>query len=40
MTRRLVVMAAVAPLALRVDRSQDALECSDHSPVIFTFKLN
>ena len=30
----------VEPLALRVDRSQDVLECSDHSPVIFTFKLN
>ena len=27
----------VEPLALRVDRSQDALECSDHSPVVFTF---
>ena len=30
----------VEPLTLRVDRTQDVLECSDHSPVIFTFKLN
>ena len=30
----------VEPLALSVDRTQDVLECSDHSPVIFTFKLN
>jgi len=29
----------VAPIALVVDRSQDALEVSDHSPVIFTFRL-
>ena len=31
--------ATVTPLALLVDRAQDALECSDHSPVIFTFTL-
>jgi len=31
--------AAVEPLELVVDRSQDALECSDHSPVKFTFRL-
>ena len=30
----------VEPLALRVDRAQDVMECSDHSPVVFTFKLN
>ena len=29
--------ATVEPLSLLVDRSQDALECSDHSPVVFTF---
>ena len=29
----------VAPIALVVDRAQDALEVSDHSPVIFTFRL-
>jgi endonuclease/exonuclease/phosphatase family metal-dependent hydrolase len=29
----------VAPVALVVDRAQDALEVSDHSPVIFTFRL-
>lgn len=29
----------VMPLALLVDRAQDALECSDRSPVVFTFKL-
>ena len=29
----------VTPIALVVDRAQDALEVSDHSPVIFTFKL-
>ena len=31
--------ASVNPLSLVVDRAQDALECSDHSPVIFTFTL-
>ena len=31
--------SAVEPLELVVDRSQDALECSDHSPVKFTFRL-
>ena len=30
---------SVEPLSLLVDRAQDALECSDHSPVVFTFKL-
>ena len=30
----------VAPIALVVDRAQDALEVSDHSPVIFTFRLS
>lgn len=30
----------VAPVALVVDRAQDALEVSDHSPVIFTFRLS
>lgn len=29
----------VEPLALRVDRTQDVLECSDHSPVVFTFRM-
>ncbi len=29
----------VVPVALVVDRSQDALEVSDHSPVILTFRL-
>ena len=29
----------VEPLALRVDRSQDVLECSDHSPLVFTFRM-
>jgi len=29
----------IVPLSLVVDRSQDALEVSDHSPVIFTFRL-
>ena len=29
----------VMPVALVVDRAQDALEVSDHSPVIFTFRL-
>lgn len=29
----------VKPIAVRVDRGQDVLECSDHSPVIFTFQL-
>ena len=29
----------VEPIALVVDRAQDALEVSDHSPVIFTFRL-
>ena len=30
----------VEPIALVVDRAQDALEVSDHSPVIFTFRLS
>ena len=30
----------VTPIALVVDRAQDALEVSDHSPVIFTFRLS
>ena len=30
----------VAPIALVVDRAQDALEVSDHSPVIFTFRIS
>ena len=29
-----------SPIALVVDRAQDALEVSDHSPVIFTFRLS
>ena len=30
---------SVVPLSLLVDRAPDVLECSDHSPVIFTFGL-
>jgi len=30
----------IVPVALVVDRSQDALEVSDHSPVTFTFRLS
>lgn len=30
---------AVTPIALLVDRDQAAMEASDHSPVIFTFKI-
>ena len=30
----------VTPIALVVDRAQDALEVSDHSPVIFTFRIS
>lgn len=29
----------ISPLSLFVDRAQDALEVSDHSPVLFTFRL-
>ena len=38
--RTLVFAVGVAPVALVVDRAQDALEVSDHSPVIFTFRLS
>ena len=31
--------ASVEPVSLLVDRAQDALECSDHSPVVFSFRL-
>lgn len=31
--------AGVEPVSLLVDRAQDALEVSDHSPVVFTFRL-
>lgn len=30
---------AIKPLSFRIDRSQMALECSDHSPAIFRFVL-
>lgn len=29
----------IEPISLLVDRAQDALEVSDHSPVVFTFRL-
>lgn len=33
-----VVYRGVTPMSLLVDRSQDVLECSDHSPIVFVFK--
>ena len=32
-------LGGISGFALVVDRAQDALEVSDHSPVIFTFRL-